>query len=133
MRNYESMFITAPTLTPDAYDRLVATFEEVVTGNGGEVSNTIKWGRRTLAYEVQKFKEGMYTILEFAGPNDLVKELERRFKLNDSVIKFMTVKTDRKLRLENKGSARRKAKQEGKARRKANKSGGSDYHRQERK
>jgi small subunit ribosomal protein S6 len=120
------MFITAPTVAPEAYDRLVSTFADVITNGGGVVTNTNKWGRRTLAYEIQKFREGMYTIFEFDGPNDLVKELERRYKLNDSVLKYLTVKTERKKKLENKGSAKRKAKQENKAKRKAAKSG-SDY------
>jgi len=122
MRSYESMFITAPTLAPEAYDRLLTSFEEVITGGGGVVANTNKWGRRGLAYEVQKFKEGMYTIFEYDGPNDLVKELERRFKLNDSVLKFMTVKTERKTKLENKGKAARQAKQEAKAKKRGSKS-----------
>ena len=123
MRNYESMFITAPTVASEAYERLVATFEEVISNGGGNVTNINKWGRRTLAYEVQRFKEGIYTLLEFEGPNDLIKELERRFRLNESVLKFMTVKTERKDRLVAKGSARRKAKQDQKAKRKASRSG----------
>ncbi len=123
MRNYESMFITAPTVAPEAYDRLIGNFEEVITNGGGAVINTNKWGRRALAYEIQKFKEGIYTIVEYEGPNDLVKELERRLKLNDSVLKFMTVKTERKKKLEAKGSAQRKAKLDHKAKRKAAKAG----------
>ena len=130
MKSYESMFIIAPTVAPEAYDRLIAGFEEVITNGGGSVSNTIKWGRRNLAYEVKKFKEGMYTIFEFEAPNDLVKELERRYKLNDSVLKFMTVKNDRKDKLVSKGSARRKKKQDHKAKRKAAKSSG-DYRQRE--
>lgn len=112
MKNYESMFITAPSVAPEAYDRLVNSFEEVIANGGGKVLNTIKWGRRTFAYEVKKFKEGIYTIFEFDGPNDLVAELERRYRLNDSVLKYITVKTERKRRLESKGSAKRKAKQD---------------------
>ena len=126
MRNYESMFIAAPTLAPEAYDRLVASFAEVITNGGGQVNNTTNWGRRKFAYEVQKFHEGIYTIFDFDGPNDLVKELERRYRLNDSVLKFMTVKTERKQKLEAKGSARRKAKQEGKARRKERRGGSEE-------
>ena len=118
------MFITAPTVAPESYDRLISSFEEVITSNGGANLNTVKWGRRTLAYEVQDFKEGIYTIFEYEGPNDLVKELERRLRLNDSVLKFMTVKVERKKRLERKGAAQRQAKAEHKAKRRAAKSGG---------
>lgn len=126
MRSYESVFITAPTVGPEAYDKLVGTFEEVIAQNGGDLLKINKWGRRTLAYEVKRFKEGIYTIFEFDGSGELVTELERRFKLNDSVIKFMTVKTERKKKLENKGSAKRKVKQDKKAKRKAAKSGNQD-------
>ncbi len=118
MRTYESMFITAPTVAPEAYDKLVGGFEGIISDGGGKVNNTIKWGRRTLAYEIEKFKEGIYTIFEFEAPGDLIKELERRYKLNDSVLKFMTIKTERKNRLTAKGAERRKAKQEHKAKRK---------------
>lgn len=126
MKSYESMFITAPTVASENYDRLVKSFEEVITGGGGVVENTNKWGTRKLAYEVKNFTDGIYTIFEYQGPNDLVKELERRFKLNDSVLKFMTVKTERKLKLEKKGSAKRQAKQDHKAKRKAAR-GNSEY------
>ena len=117
------MFITAPTVSPDAYDRLIATFEGVVTDNGGTIIKINKWGRRPLAYEVERFREGIYTIFEFEAPGELVQEFERRLKLNDSVLKFLTVKTDRKDRLVNKGTALRKAKAEAKSKRRASRSG----------
>jgi len=123
MNPYETMFIVAPTVAPDAYDRLILSFEEIITGNGGTLLNTIKWGRRSLAYEIKKFKEGIYTIFEYNAPGEMIKEFERRLRLNDSVLKFMTVKTDRKKKLEEKGTAKRKAKQENKSKRRAAKSG----------
>ena len=133
MRTYETMFITAPTVAPDAYDRLVGTFEELISTNGGNVTNTVKWGRRTLAYEIQKFKEGIYTIFEFEAPGEMIKELERRMRLNDSVLKFLTVKTERKAKLEAKGSEKRQAKQNAKAKRKARKVGTEDNRRDDRR
>ena len=126
MRTYETMFITAPTVGPDAYERLVGNFEKVIAENGGNLTNTIKWGRKRLAYEIQKFKEGIYTIFEFEAPGDLIKELERRLKLNDSILKFLTVKTERKQKLVQKGTAQRKAKQELKTKRKAARQNMSD-------
>ena len=126
MTSYESIFITAPTVAPEAYDRLVANFEEVIRNNGGENSSTNRWGRRTLAYEVKKFREGIYTIFEFEGGGSLVKELERRYRLNDSVLKFLTVKTERKKKLEQKGEKRRQARLDAKAKRKARKTGSDE-------
>lgn len=122
MRSYESIFITAPNVAPDAYDQLVGSYEELIGNGGGTLHKTDKWGRRTLAYEINRFKEGVYTIFHFDGDGDLVKELERRYRLNDSVLKFMTIKTDRQKRLQEKGAKRRKKKQDAKAKRRASKS-----------
>ena len=109
LNHYETMFIIAPTLGPDAYERLVETFKGIIEENGGKVHNTTKWGVRTLAYEVKKFKEGIYTIFDFEAPGDLIQELERRLRLNDSVLKYLTVKSERKDKLVKKGAARRNA------------------------
>lgn len=125
MSNYETMVLVAPTLGPDAIDRLLKTYEDVIVAEGGTVSNIVKRGRQTLAYEIQKFKEGIYALYEFEGPGTIIKELERRLRLNDSVLRFLTVKTDRKARLVQKGSALRQAKQE-KSKRRANRGGDRD-------
>lgn len=108
IRSYETMFIIAPTLGPEQYDRLVKNFEGIIADNGGTLTNTNKWGMRTLAYEVKKFKEGIYTIFEFEAPGDMIAELERRMRLNDSVLKYLTTRTTRKDKLVNKGNVRRK-------------------------
>jgi small subunit ribosomal protein S6 len=117
MTSYESIFIAAPSLSPDAQDALVTSYEELIKEQGGTVTNTIKWGRRNLAYEIKGFKEGVYTIFEMEGNGDLVKELERRFRLNDSVIKFMTIKTERKKKLQRKGAKARQAKADARSKR----------------
>jgi small subunit ribosomal protein S6 len=110
LRSYESIFISSPTVGPDGHEELVNTFKEVITSHGGKLQNTIDWGRRSLAYEIDKFREGIYTIFEFEGEGDTVRELERRYRLHDSVLKFITVKTERKKKLLKKGAARRKSK-----------------------
>ncbi|CAM2068004.1 30S ribosomal protein S6 [Sulfidibacter corallicola] len=121
MNTYESVFISAPTVAPEAYEQLVGHFEEVITKNGGTVHNTIRWGRRQLAYEIKKFRDGIYTIFEMEAPGDIIKELERQYRLNESIIKFLTVKTERKKKLIQKGTAKRQAKQEARQKRKARK------------
>lgn len=121
LRSYESVFVAAPTVAPEAQDRLVESFEEIIVNNGGELTNTNRMGRRPLAYEVKKYRDGIYTVFEFQGNGDLIKELERRYRLNDSVLKFLTVKTERKAKLMMKGAAKRKAKMDARAKRQASK------------
>lgn len=115
MRLYETIFIASPTLTDEQSDELVKHFEGVIAEQGGELLKTDKWGRKKLAYEVQKYSEGYYTLFQMnAGPK-LVAELERRFRNNDSVIKFMSVRLD----VEQKAADRAKARFDREARRKA--------------
>ena len=94
MRRYETIFIASPTLTDEQSDELVKQYEGIIAEQGGELLKTDKWGRKKLAYEVQKFSEGYYTLFEMnAGPT-LIAELERRFRNNDSVIKYLSVRMD---------------------------------------
>ena len=115
MRRYETIFIASPTLTDEQSDELVKQYEGIIAEQGGELLKTDKWGRKKLAYEVQKFSEGYYTLFEMnAGPK-LIAELERRFRNNDAVIKFMSVRLD----VEAKSAARRKARFDREGKRKA--------------
>ena len=94
MRRYETTFIASPTLTDEQSDELVKQFEGIIAEQGGELLKTDKWGRKKLAYEIQKFSEGYYTLFEMnAGPT-LVAELERRFRNHDSVIKYLSIRMD---------------------------------------
>jgi len=110
-KSYESMFIALPTLTQEALGHLIETFEGVIDGAGGKVIETDKsWGLRKLAYEIQDFKDGYYTLFRFEGTGDVVKELERRFRLSDSVMRYLTVRDERKKKLVAKGNAKKDAK-----------------------
>jgi small subunit ribosomal protein S6 len=112
MRSYETMFIAVPGLSSEALDHLIETFEEVIKGAGGESLETDKsWGLRKLAYEIRDFREGYYTIFRFEGDGDVVKELERRFRLSDSVLRYLTVRDERKKRLTAKGDQKKSAKE----------------------
>ncbi|GLH68373.1 30S ribosomal protein S6 [Geothrix edaphica] len=94
MRHYETIFIASPTLTDEQSDELVKQYEGIIAEQGGELLKTDKWGRKKLAYEVQKFSEGYYTLFEMNAGPDLIAELERRFRNNDSVIKYLSVRLD---------------------------------------
>ena len=115
MRRYESIFIASPTLTDEQADELVRQFEGIIAEQGGELLKTEKWGRKKLAYEVQKFSEGYYTLFDLnAGPT-LIAELERRFRNHDSVIKYLSVRMDD----QTKAAERQKLRYEREGRRKA--------------
>ena len=115
MRRYETIFIASPVLTDEQVDDLVRNFEGIIAEQGGELLKTDKWGRKKLAYEVQKFSEGYYTLFDMnAGPS-LIAELERRFRNHDSVIKYLSVRMDE----QTKAAERQKVRYEREGRRKA--------------
>ena len=116
MRNYEIIFIVRPDVTDEDVDKLIAQMEGVVAGMGGKLEKVEKLGRRRLAYRVQKQREGIYVLFRLQGSGDTVKEFERRLKVIDTVIKYLTVRIDEDLERAEKFKALR-AKQEYKKRR----------------
>jgi small subunit ribosomal protein S6 len=109
MRIYEELFIVRPDATEEEVDPLIEQLKNVITQAGGTLERTEKWGVRKLAYRVMKYNEGQFILLQFnAGPN-AVKEIERRLRVADLVIKFLTVRIDEKLkRIEKRRKAREK-------------------------
>jgi small subunit ribosomal protein S6 len=93
-RTYEIMFIVRPDVEEAELDKLIETFSGYITGGGGEVKSTEKMGRRRLAYTVQKFNDGFYILLIVAAPASLIAEIERRLRVSEPVIKFITVRMD---------------------------------------
>jgi len=93
-RFYEVMFIVRPDTLDEDVDKLIAGFEATVTNGGGVVRSTEKLGRRKLAYLVRKFSEGNYVLLTIDADGPLVAELERRLRVSEPVIKFITVRMD---------------------------------------
>jgi len=95
MNTYESIFILKPTLNEEDVQKTIAKLEGIVR-QGGELIATENWGKKKLAYEVMKEKKGIYVLLRFRGKGDLITELERNYRFDDNVIKFLTVKLDKK-------------------------------------
>jgi small subunit ribosomal protein S6 len=93
-RVYEVMFIVRPDTLDEDADKLIAGFEATVTNGGGTIRSTEKLGRRKLAYTVRKFNEGNYVLLTVEADGNLVHELERRLRVSEPVIKFITVRMD---------------------------------------
>jgi len=92
MGEYESIFVCRPSLTEEAINQVVEKFKKVIEKNGGEILKTEQWGKRRLAYEVKKEKKGAYNLIQLKGSGPVISDLERQYMLDDSVIKFLTVR-----------------------------------------
>ena len=116
MRVYEELFILKPDTVEEEVDGFVEQIQQVITTGKGTVDKTDKWGVRNLAYRVQKYSEGLYVLIQFSCTPDLIKEVERRMRVADQVIKFITVRIDEK---QKKIEKRKKARDKRAARRPA--------------
>ena len=95
MINYEVMFILDPALEDDKKEAAIEAVKEIISSEG-EVGNTDVWGMRKLAYPIQKKNEGYYVVIEFKGEPTLPKELDRRLKISDNVMRHIIVIKDEK-------------------------------------
>jgi small subunit ribosomal protein S6 len=93
-RTYEIMFIVRPDVEEADLDKLIEGFSGNITTGGGEIKTVEKMGRRRLAYTVRKFNDGQYVLLTVAAPGSLIAEIERRLRVSEPVIKFITVRMD---------------------------------------
>ena len=91
---YETIFIARQDISPAQTDSLADSFEEVLKSLGGRVTKKENWGLRTLAYKIKTNKKGHYVLMNVDAPADAVAELERQMRINDDVLRYMTVKVD---------------------------------------
>ncbi len=98
MRIYENLFIVKPDATEEEIDHLVDQMSKSVTATGGTIDKVDKWGKRRLAYRIEKHREGSYVLIQFTAEPATVKEFERRLRVQDSVMKFLTVRIDETLK-----------------------------------
>ena len=108
MRTYEVMFISAPQTAEDDLGKLTTNLEQIITDRGGKITKVDTWGRRKLAYRIQKFDEGIYTLLYLESTGQELSEVERRLRVTDFVIRHLTVRTDEDLKRAAKMKAKRK-------------------------
>jgi small subunit ribosomal protein S6 len=109
-RAYELMFIVRPDMAEEDLDKLIGTLEAAVPASGGTVRGVDKMGKRRLAYTVRKFHDGMYVLMTVEGGGAMVHELERRLRVTEPVIKFITVRIDEEQKRLDKVKALRDAK-----------------------
>jgi small subunit ribosomal protein S6 len=87
LKKYESMVIVAPTLTEEGVKQIVDKFQSFIKENGGEIITTDEWGKKQLAYEINDHREGFYLVNHFTFDPNMINELDRMMKLNESIIR----------------------------------------------
>ena len=95
MNNYETVFIATPVLSEAQLDELFGKFQGVITENGGQIVNAEAWGLKKLAYAIQKKTTGYYFLIEFTGEGDLIEKLEKQYRRDERVIRFLSFRQDK--------------------------------------
>ena len=92
---YETVFIARQDISAKQVEDLASNFSKIVNDNGGETKRTESWGLRNLAYRIKKNRKGHYTLFHFEAPAKAMAEMERNMKLNEDVLRFMTVRIEK--------------------------------------
>jgi small subunit ribosomal protein S6 len=94
MRNYEVVFVIKPDLEAEATAAIVEKFTQLIADQGGEVTGLTQWGKKRLAYEVRKYREGYYVLAEFKGTPAVAQELERVLKITEEVLRYLITRRE---------------------------------------
>lgn len=94
MRNYEIMFILSPNATEEEIDKINTQLETMITAGGGKIGKIEKMGKRRLAYNVDKHRDGFYVLFTVVANGEIIREMERRLRVMDLVVKYLTVRMD---------------------------------------
>ncbi|WP_457574596.1 30S ribosomal protein S6 [Desulfolithobacter sp.] len=92
MRHYETTYILRPNLGEDQFTEIIERTNAIITDDGGTIINLDRWGMKRLAYEIRKEVQGYYVYLNYAAPATAVSELERIFRIDDRVLRYLTIK-----------------------------------------
>jgi small subunit ribosomal protein S6 len=94
MRNYENLVIVKPTFTAEEIQASLKAIEEIITLNGGEIAATNSMGMRKLAYPINKSERGYFHVIYYTIAPAAISEIERRFRINEDLLRFVTIKYD---------------------------------------
>ncbi len=94
MRIYEVVFVAAPTLTSEELDAFTSLLQGVVEERNGKVLKIDNWGKKSLAYRIKRYRDAYYVVLTLEADGSVIAELERRFRVADHVIRFLSVRID---------------------------------------
>lgn len=96
MRHYETTFVIDSLLKAEEIDAIIGKYERFITTNGGEILRIDRWGKRRLAFEIKKRQYGFYVYVRFMGPSNIPKLIEREYRLNENVLRYLTLVLDKK-------------------------------------
>lgn len=91
MREYETVFVLHPNYEEKEFEAEVQAISDMITASGGSIMEVDRWGRRRLAYDIKKVHEGIYTLLRYNSEPGVLKDIERRFRMNERMLRYMTV------------------------------------------
>jgi len=94
MRQYETIFLISPTLSEEETEAIIGKMAEVITKHKGKMITKEEWGKRKLAYPINKFEEAFYVLFDYQGKPEIPAELERLFKQSEAIIRYLTVKKE---------------------------------------
>jgi small subunit ribosomal protein S6 len=100
LRRYETIFISLADMSADETNELVERYKSIVTSLDGKIIRAEFWGKRKLAYPIEKRKEGFYVLFNFVGESKVVSEIERNFKIDEKILRYQTVKLSDQVDLE---------------------------------
>jgi small subunit ribosomal protein S6 len=100
MRRYESVWVVNGDLPDEEVKSAIDKFSKIISSQGGTLVGLDEWGRRKLSYKIQGTIRGYYVLADFAGTSETVKELERNYRIDDRIIRFLTTKKSDKVNLE---------------------------------
>ena len=109
MRRYETIFILRPSLNENEINTIIDNTTSILTTDGGQIIEADRWGMKKLAYQIKKESQGFYVYLDYSGTPDAVAEMERKFRIDDAVLRYMSIKTAEEISAEEISEATQKA------------------------
>jgi small subunit ribosomal protein S6 len=92
VKRYEVIFVSRADIPSEETTGVIEKYTSIINTLGGTIVKVDKWGKRRLAYHIRKKREGIYTLIDFGGETKIIKELERNFKIDDAILRYLSVK-----------------------------------------
>ena len=93
---FETTFIINAALEDPPIESIIASVQDFITKNGGEIKAVNKWGRKRMTHSIKKKNNGFYTNIEFLAPGSLISQLERTYQLEENILRYLTIKVDKR-------------------------------------